>query len=97
MHEILCRGISSIVVWRVGLLATSLRLVVYLVPTSLSSSLPLLVTRGGLIKEVLLSIDLSLGNRRIRGRSRCRLHKWWVAGGAPTVWPLHVGARQFGP
>ena len=43
---ILCRGVNSIVVRRFRLLATSLRLVVSLIPTSLSSSLPLLVIGG---------------------------------------------------
>ena len=77
---ILCKGFGSIIVRRVRLLATSLRLVVSSVPTSLSSSLPLLVIGGGLIGEVILSIELSLRNRRSRGRSRSRFHRWWVVG-----------------
>ena len=56
---ILCRGIDSLIVRRFGLLATSLRLVVTPIPTSFISSLPLLVIGGGLIREVLLCVDLS--------------------------------------
>ena len=67
MLGVLCMGIDSVVIRRVGLLSTSLRLVVSLVPTSLSSSFPLLVIGGKFIREVLLSVDLCLGNRRSRG------------------------------
>ena len=64
MLGILCRGVGSIIVQSVGLLATSLRLVVTLIHTSSSSSLPLLVIRGGLIREVAMCVDLSRGSRR---------------------------------
>ena len=77
---ILCGGVGFVVVWRVRLLATSLRLVVSPVHTTMSSSLPLLVIGVGFIREVLLCIDLSLRSRRSRGQSRCRLHTWWVIG-----------------
>ena len=80
MLGVLCRVICSTFIQRVRLLATSLRLVVSLIPTSFSSSLPLLVIGGRLIREVMLSIDLSLRNRRTQGWSRCRLHRWWVIG-----------------
>ena len=43
MLGILCRGGGSVIVRRVGLLATSLRLVVTPIPTFLIPSLPLLV------------------------------------------------------
>ena len=59
MLGVRCRGIGSIVIWRVGLLANSLRLVVSLIPTSFISSLSLLVIGGRLIGEVLLCIDMS--------------------------------------
>ena len=80
MLGVLCRGIGSVVIRGVELLTTPLRLVVSLVPTSLSSSLPLLVIGGGLIRGVLLSVYLSLKNWRSQGQSRCRLNRWWVIG-----------------
>ena len=80
MLGVLCRVVISIVVRRVGLLTSPLRLVVSSVPTSLSSSLALLVNGGGLIGEVLLSIDMSLRKRRSWGQSRCRLHMWGIVG-----------------
>ena len=64
MLWILCSEIISVVIRRVGLLDTSLRLVFSSIPTSQFSSLPLLFIGGGLIRDVLLSIDLSLRNRR---------------------------------
>ena len=78
---VLCRGISSFLIGRVRLLTHPLRFVVSLVPTSQSSSLPLLVIRGRLIREVMMSVDMSLRNMRSRGWSRCRWHRWWVVGG----------------
>ena len=77
MLGVLCKGICIVVIRRVGLLTSPLRLVVSPVPTSLSFSLPLFVIGGMLIGKVLLSINLSL-NMRIQGRSRCRLSRWWV-------------------
>ena len=67
MLRILCRGVNSIVVWRVGLFSTSLRLVVTSIHTFLIPSLPLLVIGGGLVREVLLCVDLSWRSRRSRG------------------------------
>ena len=64
MLEILCRGVGFIIVWRVWLFATSSRLVFTSIPTSLSSSLPLLVIGGGLIREVMLSVGFSLRIKR---------------------------------
>ena len=62
---VLCRGIGSIVIRGVGWLTTPVILVVSMVPTSLSHSLSLLVIGGGLIREDLLSVDLSFSNNRI--------------------------------
>ena len=68
-------GVSSIFVRGVGLLTAPFRLVVSSVPTSLSSSLPLLVIGGGLIREVVLSVELYLRNMRTCGWNRCRMHR----------------------
>ena len=51
---ILCMWFGFVIVQRVGLLETYLRLVFTPIPTSLSSSLTLLVIGGRLITEVLL-------------------------------------------
>ena len=51
MVGVLCRGINVVVIHRVGLLASSLRLVFSLIPTSLLSSLPFLGITTGLIRE----------------------------------------------
>ena len=59
MLGILCRGFNSIIVRRVGLLATSLRLFVALIPTSLVPSLTLFIIGVGLVREILMCVDLS--------------------------------------
>ena len=80
MLGILCRCIGSIIIQKVGFLATSLRLVISSIPVSLLSSLPLLVIGGRLIRKVPQNIDFSLEKNRSQGQNRCGLHRWWVVG-----------------
>ena len=61
------RRVYIIVVYRVGMWATSLGLVIASIYTSLVLSLPLLVIGGGLVRDILLRINLSHRNRRSRG------------------------------
>ena len=62
---VLYKGIGCVVVRRVGLLTSPLRLVVSPVLSSLSSSMTLLVIGGGFIREVMFTVDMSLTNKRI--------------------------------
>ena len=64
---ILFRRVNAIIIRRIGMLDTSLVLVVTSIPTSLIPSLTLLIIRGRLVREVLLCVDLTCRIRRSRG------------------------------
>ena len=76
MLGILCKRVVVAIVRSISLLATSLLLVVTSIPTYLIRSLPLFDIRSGLVREVLLCIEMSCRSRRSRGQSQKGMHIW---------------------